>query len=358
MPVTDSQPDPVQWLQRVLLLIEGPGNGGDFAASMRAGLEAHGCQVITHNGVVDWPDAIDMVIGYGPFTLTEGNLLPAAAKLATFPATRRPRFAWWLTEGIPSQTMPPGLVRWGADLRVRVDDILVAVNISPLRRLQPLFAGHRLRILGQLRWVQSRGLLDLLVVTSPQRAAFLEQHGLRPLVAPLGYDPIYGSDLNLERTIDVAFLGNLRAPRRQKLLPPLIQELEQRGIRVEQRGDLYGQDRHEFLNRSKILLNILRSPQDFVGQRYLLGAANKCLVVSEPVQECSPFVPGHHLVIATYERLADTIVHYLSHTNERLAITEQAYSFVTQELTIESQVGAILDRLRYQGLARYKGGNR
>lgn len=77
MPVVDALSSSVQRPKRVLLLIEGPGNGGDFAASMQSGLEAHGCQVITHNGVVDWPDRIDMVIGYGPFTLTEGNLLPA-----------------------------------------------------------------------------------------------------------------------------------------------------------------------------------------------------------------------------------------------------------------------------------------
>jgi hypothetical protein len=358
VPVTDSQPDPVQWPQRVLLLIEGSGNGGDFAASMRAGLEAHRCQVITHNGVVDWPDGIDLVIGYGPFTLTEGNLLPAATKLATFPAPHRPHFAWWLTEGIPSPKTPSWMVNLSADLRVRIDDILATANGSALRWLQPLFVGHRLRILGQLRWVQSHDLLDLLVVTSSQRAAFLGQYGFCPLVAPLGYDSIYGSDLNLERTVDVAFLGNLRSPRRKKLLPPLIQELEHRGIRVEQRGDLYGQGRQEFLNRSKILLNILRSPQDFVGQRYILGAANKCLVISEPVQECSPFVQGRHLVIAPHAHLADTIVYYLTHPNERLAITEQAYSFVTQELTIKNQVGAILDRLRNKDRAGHKGRSR
>lgn len=103
----------------------------------------------------------------------------------------------------------------------------------------------------------------------------------------------------------------------QKLLPPLIAELKPRGIRLELRDNLYGQARQEFLNRSKIMLNILRSPQDFVGQRYLLGAANKCLVISEPVQECSPFVQGHHLVIAPHAHLADTIVHYLSHPSER-----------------------------------------
>ena len=358
MPVVDAQSRLAPWPQRVLFLIEGPGNGGDFAASMRAGLEAHGCQVITHNGVVDWPDDIDMVIGYGPFTLTEGNLLPAAAKLATFPNTRRPYFVWWLTEGIPSPKTPSWVVRLIADLRVRVDGILMAVNTPALRWLPPLYAGHRLRILGQLRWVHTHALLDLLVVTSPQRAAFLERYGFCPLVAPLGYDPIYGSDLNLERTIDVAFLGNLRSPRRQKLLPPLIAELEQRGIRVELCDNLYGQARQEFLNRSKILLNILRSPQDFVGQRYLLGAANKCLVISEPVQECSPFVPDRHLVIAPHAHLADTIVHYLSHPTERLAITEQAYSFVTQELTIENQVGAILDRLRSSAHAGHKGESR
>jgi spore maturation protein CgeB len=152
--------------------------------------------------------------------------------------------------------------------------------------------------------------------------------------------------MGLERDVDVAFLGNAMAPRRQRLLPGLFNELAERGIQVVAEDHIYGDARNELLNRTRILLNVLRAPQDFVGQRFLLGSANKALVISEPVRDSSPFVPGQHIVVASLDRLADEIEFYLSNESRREEIADRAYRFVCEELAITKMVGLILAQAR------------
>jgi hypothetical protein len=337
-----------RWPRRALLLFEGSSDGGDLRFSMQAGLEAYGCQVICRRAVTSLPDDVELIMGYGPFNLYSGNLLPTAIELAHMPATERPRFVWWLTEGVPQPQLPLAAIKLAATMRVLVDQVLMRRLRSFLPARQLLFKGHRLRILGQLLWAQAHHVLDLLVVTSKQRADYLDRLGVPSLVTPLGYHPVYGVNLGLERTIDVAFLGDLRSPRRRRLLPPLFDELIERGMRVEIRDNLYGPERSDFLNRSKIMLNILRSPQDFTGHRYLLGAANKALVVSELVEDYAPFIPDKHLIVAASHELPEKIAFYVTHEEQRHVITDAAYTFVTQELTIEKQIGQILARLQCQ----------
>ena len=96
----------------------------------------------------------------------------------------------------------------------------------------------------------------------------------------------------------------------------------------------------------RILLNILRAPQDFVGQRFLLGSANKTLVISEPINDSSPFVPGQHMVVAPMDELAEKVEFYLSNENKCQEIVDRAYRFVSNELTTTKMVGLILAQAR------------
>lgn len=202
-----------------------------------------------------------------------------------------------------------------------------------------LGSGHRLRIFGELRWLQAHGVLDVLAVTSPVRARYWQARGLNPIVVPLGYEErSYGRASDLPRDIMVGFLGDLRAKRRIQILMRVARALDARGIPIEIETALYGQARTQFLNRSRILLNILRAPQDFVGQRFLLAGANKTLIVSEPLQDSEPFQNGQHLVAAPIDELADRIAHYLHHEHERARLVENAYHLVTCELTTKNMV--------------------
>lgn len=336
-----------QWPQRVLILTEGRDEGGDFGRSFAAGLRDQGCSVTFIERNDAWPNDFDLVLAYGPFSLA-GSMLPIGKKLLSLPIDRRPRFGWWLTEGLPGRSVPLRLVDWLARARVQIDQRLYHRSTSSRSNSRALwFRGHRLRILGELRWFQEYGLLDTLVVTSLARAAHLQGFGFQPIVVPLGYHPdYYGSDLNLTRDIDVAFIGQIGFRRRRRMLHRVISDLKRKGISVSVQTYLYNQDRTRFLNRTKILINILRAPQDFVGQRLLQGAATKTLIVSEPMADSAPFVTNRHFVAASIDRLADTIQYYLQHETERRRITTEAYCFVTQHLTIDQMIARILEHLR------------
>jgi len=319
----------------VLILYEGQGNGGDFGRSFAAGLRAHGYETLLLPRSADWEGAPDLVLAYGPFGAA-GSMLPVARHLLRR-GERRPRFIWWLTEGVPALWLP----RWSVVLlgraRVWLDQAIPSHNGQVWAR------GHRLRICGELRRLQAQGVLDVLAVTSALRAAYLRRAGFEPVVVPLGYDAdTYGCDLGVERDIDVCFVGKVDSRRRRVLLEREGTQLAKRGIRLTIATDLYGEARTHFLNRSKIMLNILRAPHDFVGQRLMLGAANQALVVSEPMLDIAPFVDGKHLVISPLATLAETIEYYLAHDSERSAIAMEAYRFVRTHLTIEQMIGKLL----------------
>jgi hypothetical protein len=335
------------WPRRVLLAHEGSRFGGDFDESLLDGLRAHCEQVEVVPGRQPLPPGYDLVLGYGPFSLESGALLPLAEGLAAMPRPQRPAFAWWLTEGVPDPRLPGWLVDGLAGLRLAADRSLAAAPGHARAGWQePFSKGHRLRILGQLRWAHARGLLSVVAVTSASRADYLRQRGLPTIVVPLGYHRVYGADLGLPRDIPVAFLGDTDAPRRRRLLPGLLAQLAERGIPVQVENNLYGEARTQFLNRTRILLNVLREPQDFVGQRFLLAAANKALVVSEPFNDGEPFVRGRHLAVAPLAGLADAAAAYLADEVARTQLVDRAYHFVTHELTTAQMVGRIIQQLR------------
>ncbi len=335
------------WPHKVLFLYEGSVFGGDFDTSFLNGLEEVGCEVTCIERGQPWSPPFDLVLGYGPYTLDEGSILPVAKQLLDLPPAHRPLFAWWLTEGIPDPRFPDWFVNGASRLRLKADRLLeISLPSSRSRWRQFAFKGHRLRIFGQLKWVKEQGLLDVLAVTSSSRAEYLRQRGLDPIVVPVGYDPVYGDDMNLDREIEVAFLGNTSAPRRRQLLPDLFDEFAKQGIQVLVENNIYEEDRTEFLNRSRILVNVLRAPQDFVGQRFMLAAANKALVISEPLNDHSPFIPGQHLVMAPLDEIPEVARFYLANENKRQEIVDRAYRFVTEELTIANMVGRILAQAR------------
>jgi hypothetical protein len=339
------------WPQQVAILYENPVRPGGLSQTFATGFRENGCTVDLLGRNARWNQPYDLVLGYGPSSW-EASLLPTAQQLLSCPPAQRPLFYWWFIECIPDPGYPTALVRLGSRLRVAISRRTVQ-SPAMRKKLQSMglyrffLRGFRLQILGELGHFQSQGLLGGLAVTSLSRAEYLQRHGFRPLVVPIGYHPdLHGRDLGLERDIDVGFLGNVHAGRRFPLLERVRTELEQRGVTISIQTNLYGEERTEFLNRTKIILNIFRAPYDFFGLRFLFCAANKTLLISEPVADHEPFVPGRHMVAEPIEKLADTIEFYLSHDNQRQEIVEAAYCLVLEEYTINQMVGRILDDAR------------
>lgn len=108
---------------------------------------------------------------------------------------------------------------------------------------------------------------------------------------------------------------------------------------------VFGHERTQLFNRTKIVLNLLRTPWDNHSLPFFLVAANKVLVVSVPPYPHIPFKPGVHLATAPPNQMAATVVRYLQDDAARRAITDGAYELVAQELTMKQSAQRILDRL-------------
>ncbi|MBN1314217.1 MAG: glycosyltransferase family 1 protein [Anaerolineales bacterium] len=340
-----------QWPRHIAVLYQCARGPAGLSRAFAAGFRENGCSVDLLNRIERWNRPYDMIIGYGPSNF-EACLLPAAHQLLSMPIEQRPFFYWWFIESIPNPRYPTSIVRLGAKLRFVISR-LTEQSPEMCKRLQSLGLrqlfrrGFRLQIIGELDYFRSKGLLDGLAVTSESRADFLRRLGFCPLVIPIGYQPdLHGRDLKLERDIDVGFLGNINSRRRFLLVEQIKKELAQRNIELSVQTQLYSKERAEFLNRTKIVLNILRAPHDYYGLRFIFCAANKALMISEPVADDDPFIPGQHLVVEPKEKIADSIAYYLAHENLRREIVEKSYRLIREEYTMQQMTGRIIDDSR------------
>ena len=195
-----------------------------------------------------------------------------------------------------------------------------------------------------LRRLISRGIPDVLAVSSAERAAFLAERGIDAFVAPFGYREDYGGLLDPERDIDVLMLGTMNVPHRRHV----VRSLRRAGVPVVTAGDyhdpaLWGKARTELVNRVKIMLSVGRFPGTLVGVRFQIAMACGALIVSEPPYDPAPYIPGEHFVQATVDDMPAAIERYLADEPERLRITTAAYRFVTTELTMERSFARLLD---------------
>jgi len=187
----------------------------------------------------------------------------------------------------------------------------------------------------RLRQLHRQGMIDLCVVTSRSRQQFLEEKGIPAEFVPLGFHEGMGRLMNLERDIDVLFIGSLDDSRHRRAL----RFLKRKGIDVKalgswKPGPTWGETRTQLINRAKIFLNIQRHPGQYSGYRMLLGMGNGAMVLSEPVHEPFPYEPGAHYVESTIHDMPETITRYLSDEPSRLAIAARGHGFATESLTI------------------------
>ncbi len=321
---------------RVLLLRDRDDDVGAAIADgcAGAGWDVRNCTRWSSHELDLTAERFHTVLGYGPHN---GSMLSAARLLTRF-GPERPRFIWWLCENAPDVMATSSRLVAGATVRRLADRLLDFqdgdFSPTPLRSL--LTRGHRDRVLGELFYFRQRGLLDRLVVSSPERARRLQRLGFEAITVPLGYSPgRHGSDLQSSRDIDVMFMGRPGSARRGRILRALANGLEAHGVRLTINGPerwVDGERRAQLLNRVKILVNVFKAPGDFTGHRLILGMANKALVVTEPFVDAAPFVPGVHFIEALPADLAHAVAQALRDEGRRLEMVERAYSFIQSDL--------------------------
>ncbi len=303
--------------------------GDGIAENICDTLARFGCRVdrFLHNAAL--PADRDLVIAHGPL----GSLVPLARQLEAMPVNARPDFALLLTEQLPD----PGWPEW---LRVTLGTLRSRLERRAYYRKSGawlprpgwewiLTRGHRFRYLGDLLWFQKSGILSLVSIPSRVTAGYLAARGFNHSLLRSGYHEHWGRDLQIERDIPVVWLGKPGSRRRRRLLDRISAELGQRSIELLivdgiRHPFVFGEERTRLLNRTKILLNLLRQPWDDNSMRFVLAAHNGALVISEPSLRHSFFEPGVHLVECPIDRMAQTIAYYLDHETDRLRITAAA----------------------------------
>jgi hypothetical protein len=326
-------------------------NDGLMSAIQEA-LGSLGCQKITICLAGEpLPPDLDFIITLGPF----GSLMPLANQLLAIPTSRRPKLVLWMTEMLPNPRLPVWLVNglgrlitWAQRRAYRSDG---QGRWAAVPWTQPFI--HRMarfRYQGELRWLSDHGLLAVLAVGSAWNAEYFRRQGYDPVEAYLGHHPMWGRDLGLQRDIPVLWLGKYGSRRRERLVLNLEADLRRRGIEMMMVDGvhhpyIFGEQRTTLLNRTKIVVNLLRTPWDNHAIRFYLATTNRAMIISEPALPHTPFRPGVHLVEAPLEQLGDTIAEYLADDALREPFVERAYTLLMTEMSLECSLQRILERL-------------
>ena len=311
-----------------------------------------GCKVVNFRSDDTLPTDLDVVIPYGPY----GSIVPLTNQLLACPPSQRPLLTLFQSEQFPNPALPEWFRYTVGLLRSRMERAAFRKTnqgqwqICPY--LRPLTGkAIRFRYYGDLYWLRHKGLLSVIAVASAWTAEFLRARGFNVISVPgFGFPltPKWGADLKLERDIDVLWIGKTGSKRRGRLLQRIRAELQARDVNMlfidgVENPYVFGKERTKLLNRTKIVLNLLRKEWDENAMRYYLATLNRALIVTEPtLPHHPPFVNGVHLIEVPTDQMAYTICYYLSHEKERQQIVEQAYQLITGDLTLKNTLSDIL----------------
>lgn len=324
--------------------------GDEIGSSIASTLHDLGHQTVNFQAEEKLPEA-EIIFAFGPF----GSLTPIVNQLDAYPAKNRPKFIWWITEQLPNPEIPE-VVRYPASIFRSSLDRACYVECKPKKWVKRpgtdwiLDRGNRYRYYGDLYWLKKKNILSVLATPSQWVSDFLRPRGFDPVVACISSNPGREANLDLKRDIPVLWLGKVGSKRRERLLRRVRSELSERGIEMlvidgVENPYVFGEERSQLLNRTKISLNLLREKWDDNSLRYYFTAENHVLNISEPTLPHSPFKPGEHIVEAPVDQLTDTICYYLTQDEELRKITASAYKLVTRDLTLEISLTRILGRL-------------
>jgi len=300
------------------------------------------------------PDDHGTVFSFAPY----GKFYPLIRQIEMLPADRKPLLVHWNTEGMPDLRIPWILTRsigagrfWLDRIKYYLDDRRGSLNRrrSPLSVLDSRML--RFRYVGDYYYAFSKGVLDVLSDSSAIYSQIRSDQGLSTLFAPWGSSPQWYADLNLERDIDVLWMGNRKGRRRRMWIDRIRDELQRHGVDMYMADDeenpfIFGEERIKFLNRAKITLNITRTWYDDNFSRFAFAAPNRSLIASESMlPHCPAYEAGVHYVESAPEDLARTILYYLKHPDERARIVENAYQLLTSHLTFNKTIKIIMEEV-------------
>ncbi|HUG42747.1 MAG TPA: hypothetical protein VMN76_00780 [Acidobacteriota bacterium] len=297
------------------------------------------------------PPDVPFVFTFGPY----GKLLEFLSQLDHLAPNDRPVSVHWNTEGIPDPRLPWFFVRTIGSQRSRADLLLFRLRSDRLRTLVHRFALAilrarmlRFRYVGDLYFAYRKGWIHVMGDTSQIYSQLRSRHGLPTLFIPWGVTAKWYANLELERDIDVLWMGKKATRRRSAILHRLRDQLRNRGLKVymadnEERPFIFGETRIEFLNRAKITLNLTRTWYDDNFSRFILAAPNRSLIVSERLlPHCPYFEAGTHYMAGPADSLSDLILRCLEDEEGRSQIVDNCYKLVMTKLTLRNSIQKIM----------------
>jgi GT2 family glycosyltransferase len=197
-----------------------------------------------------------------------------------------------------------------------------------------------------------RGVFDM----SRQGQRAFESLGFPATHVPLGYGPSFEDvgGTSGGKTVDVVFLGH-STPKRNLFFAEHAELFQQYDCRLifapvsrpltsDSARYVFGAARNALLRSARILLNVHSSSRTyFEWHRVLAAVANRCAVVTEISEDCSPLVPERHLVMDRCDRLAERCVRLLEDGSAWQSMVESAYEAIRHDMPMERSCQIMLD---------------
>ncbi|MFQ5651709.1 MAG: hypothetical protein ACE5IY_17365 [bacterium] len=156
-----------------------------------------------------------------------------------------------------------------------------------------------------------------------QNVAFLRQNGIHATYKPLGFHPKMARiQHHRQKDVDILFYGS-KNERRMKILNALDQEFN-----VKILFGVYGQERDEWIARSKIVLSIYYYETkyfDDVRMSYLLTNRVFTIVEDTPHKRYQDF-----LIYAPYDSIVETCRYYLQNDELRQRLAQETHQAFSQ----------------------------
>ena len=119
------------------------------------------------------------------------------------------------------------------------------------------------------------------------------------------------------------------------MLERLGERLKEKGIPLPQvEKSCYGEQRCEWLNRTRVLVNLHNYSWNPAWIRFLMAARCRTLMVSEPMNDEHPMVAGVHYVAATLDEIPEVLCKLLEAPEKIDQITSAAAMLCQHELTL------------------------
>jgi hypothetical protein len=215
----------------------------------------------------------------------------------------------------------------------------------PLDRRRVAVASERLTRANLEELAMAAAAGARLVVTSGDRGATLATYRLDAAVIPFGYHERHAGPLVRPaagpRDLPLLVIGSRAShTRRARLVDDLHRRGAHRGLQVIDHA--WGAERAALLRRTRVVVDIHRIPGNFVGLRLLLSLAGGAALVTEPMTDPAPFIPGVHYLEAPASELLDVASALAGDDAQRIRLVEAGQAFLRDDLTMRASLERVL----------------